>query len=215
MFTNNACVDAVCFRILWCGIGRPQCTAAAVHGCRTILKGTLYSEIQLQNVPLSKAHLPHTFFSVDCSGTIASWCQQICSGMAHLHKCGIYHRDLKPKNILIKINPAASPMPPTSPLRTGTDLQPLRALTTATAPSALPSRVVISDFGVSKQLQPNASEVSQMHTMAGTVVYMAPEILRGESSSKGSDVWSYGVVGPLQGNVAFRALLHWGTLPSV
>eukprot|EP00041_Stephanoeca_diplocostata_P036284 m.1316848 g.1316848 ORF g.1316848 m.1316848 type:complete len:1510 (-) comp24839_c1_seq2:107-4636(-) len=111
-------------------------------------------------------------------GTIASWCQQICAGMAHLHKCGIYHRDLKPKNILIKKEPSGETAPPLP-------TQP---------PALIPSRLVISDFGVSKQVPTNTTEVSQMHTMAGTVVYMAPEILRGDSSSKGSDVWSYGVI---------------------
>nr|CDS32911.1 mitogen activated protein kinase kinase kinase [Hymenolepis microstoma] len=48
----------------------------------------------------------------------------------------------------------------------------------------------ISDFGVSKEITENSTKMS----FAGTVAWMAPEIMRDEPCSLKVDVWSFGVI---------------------
>lgn len=48
----------------------------------------------------------------------------------------------------------------------------------------------ITDFGISKQLGESAAPMS----FAGTVAWMAPEVIRQEPCSEKVDIWSYGVV---------------------
>ena len=50
--------------------------------------------------------------------------------------------------------------------------------------------VKISDFGTSREW----NEISTRMTFAGTVAWMAPEIIRNEPCSEKVDIWSYGVV---------------------
>ncbi|XP_077257429.1 mitogen-activated protein kinase kinase kinase 13 wallenda isoform X5 [Temnothorax americanus] len=50
--------------------------------------------------------------------------------------------------------------------------------------------VKISDFGTSRQW----NEISTKMTFAGTVAWMAPEVIRNELCSEKVDIWSYGVV---------------------
>lgn len=50
--------------------------------------------------------------------------------------------------------------------------------------------VKISDFGTSRQW----NEISTKMSFAGTVAWMAPEIIRNEPCSEKVDIWSYGVV---------------------
>ncbi|XP_049785230.1 mitogen-activated protein kinase kinase kinase 13 isoform X1 [Schistocerca cancellata] len=50
--------------------------------------------------------------------------------------------------------------------------------------------VKISDFGTSREWNENSTKM----TFAGTVAWMAPEIIRNEPCSEKVDIWSYGVV---------------------
>ncbi|XP_067644161.1 uncharacterized protein wnd isoform X1 [Eurosta solidaginis] len=50
--------------------------------------------------------------------------------------------------------------------------------------------VKISDFGTSKEW----NEISTKMSFAGTVAWMAPEVIRNEPCSEKVDIWSYGVV---------------------
>ncbi|TNJ29244.1 Kinase, NEK [Giardia muris] len=52
-------------------------------------------------------------------------------------------------------------------------------------------RCVLGDFGLARALE----DSSRMSTFAGTPLYMAPEIHRGEKYDKSVDVWALGVVG--------------------
>ncbi|TNJ26987.1 Kinase, NEK [Giardia muris] len=52
-------------------------------------------------------------------------------------------------------------------------------------------RCVLADFGLAKVLE----DSSQMGTVLGTLLYMAPEILREEDYDKSVDVWALGVIG--------------------
>jgi serine/threonine-protein kinase ULK/ATG1 len=51
--------------------------------------------------------------------------------------------------------------------------------------------IKLADFGFCKPLE-SEDEISK--TMLGSPIYMAPEILKGESYSIKSDIWSLGVV---------------------
>ncbi|CAB1346816.1 unnamed protein product, partial [Coregonus sp. 'balchen'] len=50
--------------------------------------------------------------------------------------------------------------------------------------------VKISDFGTSKELSDKSTQMS----FAGTVAWMAPEVIRNEPVSEKVDIWSFGVV---------------------
>jgi serine/threonine-protein kinase len=114
----------------------------------------------------------------------AEWFAQILDGIQAAHQGGIIHRDLKPENILI-----------TDAADTGN------------------SMVKITDFGLARLNRPEASDTGQL-TLAGevfgTIPYMAPEQLRGESTSTASDLFAIGVMAfeVLTGSVPFGVTYH-------
>lgn len=77
---------------------------------------------------------------------------QIAGGVAHLHRLKIVHRDLKPQNVLV-----AKPRRPEDRLR-----------------------MLISDFGLCKRLDLDASSFAQTVGNAGSAGWRAPEVLRGD-----------------------------------
>jgi serine/threonine protein kinase len=92
---------------------------------------------------------------------------QIVDAIAHAHRHGIVHGDLKTSNIMV-----------------GSD-----------------GRVKVLDFGLAVQ---KVSEIDlsdgdttrppELDSGAGTVPYMAPELLRGRRAQAPSDIWALGVV---------------------
>jgi eukaryotic-like serine/threonine-protein kinase len=134
-------------------------------------------------------------------GTVLAYGVQIADALAHAHERGIVHRDLKSSNIIITPE----------------------------------QRAKVLDFGLAVQIPPSIeADTSTLddagsvpHTAAGTLHYMAPELLRGAPADPRADVWALGVVlyematgeKPFRGNTRYElsaAILdgRFGPLPA-
>lgn len=104
-------------------------------------------------------------FAVDLALLYAS---QIAKGLEHAHARGIIHRDLKASNVMITTDGQAK----------------------------------LLDFGLARRLDPNVIEsiaqsrqsFAEIENIAGTLSYMAPEVLRGKPAGPSSDLWSLGAL---------------------
>ena len=93
--------------------------------------------------------------------TVLRYGIQIADALAHAHRNGVTHRDLKTANIVITPE----------------------------------GRAKVLDFGLARRDVPQAEKsVTAEGAVAGTLAYMAPELLRGEQADACSDIWALGVV---------------------
>jgi eukaryotic-like serine/threonine-protein kinase len=109
-----------------------------------------------------------------------SYASQIAQGLEHAHARGIIHRDLKASNVMITSDGHAK----------------------------------LLDFGLARHIDPGTMEsvmqsrqsLAEIHSIAGTLSYMAPEVLRGKPPRPASDLWSLGALlyETLSGRLPFK-----------
>jgi len=90
---------------------------------------------------------------------------QLADGLASAHDHGVIHRDLKPANLRLTQD----------------------------------NRLKILDFGLAQFVRNDldlgaTASISENRKVSGTLPYMSPEQLRGETTDQRSDIWSAGVV---------------------
>ena len=100
--------------------------------------------------------------------TVIRYGEQLADALAHAHAHGIIHRDLKPSNIVVTPE----------------------------------GRAKVLDFGIARQMRAadlaavtqDRSALSEAGSIAGTLRYLAPEVLAGQPADARSDIWALGVV---------------------
>lgn len=135
-----------------------------VHGVDYLGEEPFLVMEYIKGLPLSRVIRGRRSVSVS---TALDFARQIAAAVAHAHERGVIHGDLKSSNIMISPD----------------------------------GRVTILDFGLAVRAETcSASEdfdstrLSPSSGAAGTVPYMAPEIIRGQPPTVRSDIWALGVL---------------------
>ncbi|MDW8252196.1 MAG: serine/threonine-protein kinase, partial [Myxococcales bacterium] len=90
--------------------------------------------------------------------------RQICRALREAHSLGVIHRDLKPANIYLVEHADESDF------------------------------VKVLDFGLVKNVEGNAEELTQAGLFMGSPKYMSPEQIRGDRVDARTDIYSLGIV---------------------
>jgi serine/threonine protein kinase len=115
---------------------------------------------------------------------------QMLEGVVEAHRVGLLHRDLKPSNVML------------------------------TSPDGTRLGVKILDFGLSKLASNEKEQVTRTSYFAGSVMYLAPELIKNTTVDARADVYSLGVIfyqmltgqNPLQGEDPYQLLLEQVTV---
>ena len=118
----------------------------------------------LQGKSLAELLAEHGALTTEVAATIA---MQVLSALAAAHAKGVVHRDLKPDNIFLALDPTGN------------------------------YKVKLLDFGISKFMTMKADDMrlTQTGAVLGTPYYMSPEQAEGKKNLDGrSDLWSCGTI---------------------
>jgi serine/threonine-protein kinase len=135
-----------------------------IHGVAYLGEEPMLVMEHIKGIPLSKVIRGRRAVAV---ATALDFARQIVDAIAHAHDRGVVHGDLKSSNIMVGPN----------------------------------RHITILDFGLAV-LQGIDNDVDEIETTrrspssgaAGTVPYMAPELIRGAQPSIRSDIWALGVL---------------------
>ena len=99
-------------------------------------------------------------------GRVLSILRQICSSLSEAHNAGLLHRDVKPQNVMLSLDPSVGDW------------------------------AVVFDFGLAKSFKPDSGGYQTAETVwAGTPMYMAPERYRDPAGvDPRSDIYSVGCI---------------------
>jgi serine/threonine protein kinase/formylglycine-generating enzyme required for sulfatase activity len=116
---------------------------------------------------------------------------RICDAVQHAHQKGVVHRDLKPGNILVVAEDASS---------SSTTASPHAHSATRLDDVAHVGQPKILDFGLARITEsdlPAATLQTEVGQILGTVQYMSPEQVTGDSAriDTRSDIYALGVIG--------------------
>ncbi|MEO7363015.1 MAG: serine/threonine-protein kinase, partial [Gemmatimonadaceae bacterium] len=125
---------------------------------------------------------------------------QLASGLASAHRLNIVHRDLKPANVGFADDGTNDRETSSAGKADGATAAGATAVgvpaNSAMAARRIPVRAIakILDFGVAVRAGSDDIASGGTASIAGTLPYMAPEVLRGGPADARSDVWALGVI---------------------
>lgn len=138
--------------------------------CSEVSQKFLYIAVELCTASLEEIielkRDPVSFLEIQRQADPINILRQIVFGVSHLHSMKIVHRDIKPQNILIA---------------------PQKRYGDSFSNDKSSIRVLISDFGLCKKLEPDESFFkTNIANASGTSGWRAPELLKGRSSIENS-----------------------------
>jgi serine/threonine protein kinase len=81
-------------------VRHPHIISRLGHGTAIDLGGTTFHYIVLEYMPGGDMAALSRHHPLSIEKAIA-YLEQVCSGLAHAHRCGVIHRDIKPQNLLL------------------------------------------------------------------------------------------------------------------